>query len=165
MTESRNLTQDVASELVQELRVAAEIARGAARVLAQHGLAAVAELPLANGRRADLTALGRNGEFWIVEVKSGVPDFRSDLKWPEYRDYCDRLFFAVAPGFPVEILPADAGLILADRFGGEIARQAPEHALSAARRKAMLLRFGRTAAARLGAMQDPDAQFTTRIDV
>ena len=94
-----------------------------------------------------------------MEIKSSVEDFRTDQKWPEYRDFCDRLFFAVAPGFPNEILPGDTGLIIADRYGGEIMRQAPEHKLPPARRKAMTLRVGQTAAYRLQAAIDPGFGF------
>ena len=85
-------------------------------------MAAVSEVSLANGRRADVAAVAESGEIWIVEIKSSIEDFRTDQKWPEYREYCDRLFFAVAPAFPREILPADTGLIIADRYGGEIVR-------------------------------------------
>jgi hypothetical protein len=134
---------------------AAAVCRGAARLLHALGFAAVTELSLASGRRADLLALGGNGEFWIVEVKSCIADFRSDRKWHEYRLYCDRLLFAVAPDFPAAILPAEAGLIVADSYGGTLVREAPLHALTAARRKALLQRFGRTAAARLMSKNDP----------
>lgn len=132
-----------------------EICRGVVRLLTMHGLASVAELPLPNGRRADIAAVSDKGDIWIVEIKSSIEDFRVDQKWPEYRDYSDRLFFAVRPDFPVDILPADAGLILADRYGGEIVRPAPELRLAAARRKTMTLRFGRAAAARLAIALDP----------
>ncbi len=40
------------------------------------------------------------------------------------------------PDFPLALLPPEEGLILADRFGGEIMRAAPPRALGAARRKA-----------------------------
>ncbi len=133
-----------------------DICRGVARRLRMHGLAPVAEVSLANGRRADIAAIGASGEIWIVEIKSSVDDFRTDQKWPEYRDYCDRLFFAVAPAFPREILPPDTGLIVADRYGGEIIRSAPEHRLPAARRKAMTLRLVHVAAFRLQAAIDPE---------
>ena len=134
---------------------AAGILRGVQRLLAAYGLESIAEMALANGRRADAFALAASGEIWIVEIKSSIADFRSDQKWPDYRDYCDRLFFAVGPDFPVEILPADTGLILADRFGGEIIRPAPELKISAARRKAVTLAFGRAAAMRYRAALDP----------
>lgn len=136
---------------------AADLARGATRLLAMHGFACVCELSLPNGRRADITALSATGEIWIVEIKSCLEDFRTDQKWSEYRDFCDRLLFAVAPDFPREVLPADTGLVIADRFGGEIARSAPEHRLAGARRKAMILRFARIAALRLSALYDPEA--------
>jgi hypothetical protein len=122
-------------------------------------MAAVAEVSLANGRRADIAAVAASGEIWIVEIKSSIEDFRCDQKWPEYRDYCDRLFFAVAPGFPREILPPDTGLVIADRYGGEIVRMAPEHKLAGARRKAVTLRLVHTAAFRLQAAIDPEGRF------
>src|SRR5215218_2687960 len=90
---------------------------GTRRLLASHGFASLPEVTLANGRRADILGLGPDGEIWIVEVKSSVADFRADGKWPEYRDFCDRFFFAVPETFPTEILPGEAGLILADGFG------------------------------------------------
>ncbi len=122
-------------------------------------MAPVSEVSLASGRRADIAAVAESGEIWIVEIKSSIEDFRTDQKWPEYRDYCDRLLFAVAPAFPNEILPADAGLIIADRYGGEILRPAPEHKLAGARRKAVTLRLVHTAAFRLQAAIDPEGRF------
>jgi hypothetical protein len=135
--------------------VTREICRGVGRLLRALGFAVINELSLANGRRADVVGLSPAGDIWIVEVKSCLDDLRVDSKWPEYRDFSDALFFAVAPGFPVDMLPADTGLILADRFGGEIVRQAPETRLAAARRKAMTLRFARAAAFSLQALADP----------
>src|SRR5688572_7264391 len=137
---------------------AAEICRGVVRVLAQHGLTGLIEVTLANGRRADVMALAPNGTIWIIEIKSSVTDFQVDQKWPEYRDYCDGLLFAVATDFPQEILPEDAGLIVADRFGGELIRAAPEHRLAPARRKAVTLHYARLAAARLSSAFDPHAR-------
>lgn len=134
---------------------AAAILRGVQRLLRSHDFESIAEAGLSNGRRADAIAIGPNGDVWIVEIKSSIADFRSDNKWPEYRDYCDRLFFAVAPDFPSGILPADTGLMLADRYGGEIIRDAPETRLSAARRKVVTLAFARVAAARLASAIEP----------
>jgi hypothetical protein len=136
-----------------------DICRGVSRLLGAHGFAAVREVALANGRRADVAGISASGAIWIVEVKSCLEDFRTDLKWPEYRGFCDRLFFAVAPDFPREVLPPDTGLIIADRYGGEIARAAPEHKLAGARRKAMTLRLMRIAALRLQAAIDPEGDF------
>jgi hypothetical protein len=134
---------------------AGDIARGVGRLLWSLGLASVTELSLANGRRADVVGLSESGELWIVEIKSSFEDFRSDRKWPEYRDFCDRLWFAVAPDFPQQLAPVDAGLIIADRYGGEIAREAPAMRLHPARRKAMTLRLARAAALRLHSVADP----------
>lgn len=134
---------------------ALDICRGVNRLLIGHGFSCVSELSLANGRRADVTALHPRGALVIVEIKSSVEDFRTDHKWQDYLEFCDRLYFAVKPGFPVEILPREAGLILADRYGGEIVRETPEAKLSAARRKAMTLRFARAAALRLSVALDP----------
>jgi hypothetical protein len=131
-----------------------DICRGVARLLKAHGMAAVAEVVLANGRRADVVGIADSGEIWIVEVKSSVGDFRA-----EYREFCDRLFFAVAPAFPTEILPADTGLIVADRYGGEIVRAAPEHRLAGARRKAVTLRVLRSAAFRMKGAIHPEGGF------
>ena len=135
---------------------AAGISRGVARLLSAHGMAPVPEVSLANGRRADVVAVAAGGEIWIVEIKSSVEDFRSDRKWPEYRAYCDCLFFAVGPTFPRDILPVDPGLIVADRYGGEVIRGAPEHRLSGARRKAVTLRVVHAAALRLQAAADAE---------
>jgi hypothetical protein len=138
--------------------LAKELARGAARCLLQLGYATLAEAPLANGRRADLLALGSDGVLLIVEVKSSVADFRSDRKWADYRDYCDRLSFAVPADFPKALIPDDCGLIVADPFGALVLREGVLHALSPARRRALTLRFARLAAERLTRFLDPAAR-------
>ncbi len=135
---------------------AAELQRGICRALRALGHAVVTELCLANGRRADVVGLSPGGDIWIVEIKSCLIDFQTDGKWPEYRPYCDRLYFAVAPDFPCQVLPDEAGLFLADRYGAELVRQPrEEERLSAARRKAMLLAFAHAAAVRLQLHLDP----------
>lgn len=130
------------------------IRRGVLRLLHGCGYAAVAELSLGSGRRADVAALGSSGEIWIVEIKSCVADYRADRKWHEYRTHCDRLLFAVAPDFPIECLPPDAGLIVADPYGGELVYPGPLHRLPAATRKALVIRFARVAASRLAMQSD-----------
>ncbi len=135
---------------------ALRIARGTARLLHAHGFSVVSELPLPSRRRADLVGLNASGEIWIVEVKSSVADFRADLKWPDYRVHCDRLFFATSLDVPCEIFPPDTGLIVADGFGAEFECDAPEHRLPAPTRKSMLVLFARAAAARLQALHDPN---------
>lgn len=139
----------------QDLTPGQLLARGACRCLVEHGFACVTELVPKPGLRVDVMALGRKGEIWVVECKSGRADFTSDHKWRGYLDYADRFFWAVHADFPAEILPADTGLIRADRFGGEIARMAPELRLAPARRKAVTQGFARTAALRLQGRTDP----------
>src|SRR5215468_4200204 len=135
------------------------IARGTTRLLHSLAFSVVSELPLASGRRADLVALGADGEIWIVEIKSSIADLRADQKWMDYRLHCDRLFFATTLEVPCEIFPPDAGLIVADAFGASIVCEAPEHRLHAATRRSMLLAFARAAALRLAALADPEGPY------
>ena len=135
------------------------IARGTARFLHALGYSVVSELPLPSGRRADLVALGGDGEIVIVEIKSSVADFRADQKWTDYRLHCDRLFFATVVDVPCEIFPADTGLIVADAFGASIVCEAPEHRLGSARRRTVMLRFAHAAAVRLQALADPQGPY------
>jgi hypothetical protein len=124
------------------------VTRGAARLLIALDFTPLAEVSLPNGRRADLMALGPRGEIAIVEVKSGLEDYRVDRKWGEYGPFCDLFYFGVAPHFPREHLPEGAGLIVADGFGGAVLIEAPHLPLAPARRKALTLSFGRLAAMR-----------------
>lgn len=131
------------------------VQRGVGRLMIGLGFSVLTEMPLASGRRADVVGLSPNGELWIVEIKSSVEDFRADRKWPDYRLHCDRLFFATLEGVPLDIFPAEAGLILADGFGAAVLRDAPEHRLAPATRKATTLRFAHVAARRFHALLDP----------
>jgi hypothetical protein len=124
------------------------VTRGAARLVNSLGFAPLQEVSLPNGRRADIMALGPRGQIVIVEVKSGLDDFRTDQKWGEYLPFCDAFYFAVAPEFPVEALPAEPGLIVADAFDGAVVREPTMTALTGARRKALTIAFGRLAAIR-----------------
>lgn len=128
---------------------AADIARGVMRLLADHDCTSLTEFTLKSGRRADVMALDAKGNFTIVEVKSGVADYRADRKWQDYLEFCDAFYFAVPKGFPLEILPADTGLILADAWAGHILRPADHGRLAPARRKALTLRFARVAGQRV----------------
>lgn len=139
----------------RQSEMALAIARGTIRLLRTAGFAALSELPLPSGRRADLVALGPDGEIWIVEIKSSLEDFRADQKWQDYRAHCDRLYFAFSPEMPGDIFPSDAGRIVADAYGAHILSEAPMHRLAAATRKAMLLRFCQVAAQRLNRLADP----------
>ncbi len=135
---------------------AGRLARGTCRTLAQLGYASLLEVPLADGGRADILALGKSGNLIIVEIKTSVADFRGDRKWVRYRDFADRLYFAVPNGFPSVLIPEECGLIVADGFGAAILRDGVTTPLSAARRRALTLRFARTAANRLRRALDPE---------
>jgi hypothetical protein len=137
---------------------AGDIARGVGRLLVQLGAAPLLELTLGSGHRADVAGLFPDGRIVLVEVKSSRQDFTSDRKWRAYPAFADLFYFAVASSFPHAILPADEGLILADRWGAEILREAIPRPLPAARRKAVQLRFARTAALRLAGVTDPLAR-------
>ncbi|QNT71211.1 MmcB family DNA repair protein [Defluviicoccus vanus] len=134
---------------------ATTIIRGIFRLFTQLDYRALVEMPLANGRRADVVAVDRRGGIVLVEVKSSLADYRADSKWTTYLDYTDRFYFAVAADFPVAVLPADTGLIIADAYEAAILRPAPERQIAAPRRKAMLLAFARLAAGRLSGLVDP----------
>jgi hypothetical protein len=131
------------------------IRRGVLRLLASLDMFALPEVTVKSGRRADLMAVSRTSGVWIIEIKSSVEDFRADRKWPEYRAFCDRFFFATLPDVPDAIFPEDAGLIVADGYGGAVLREAPTHPVAAARRKELLTRMARLGAARLAALSDP----------
>jgi hypothetical protein len=131
------------------------VRRGVLRLLASLDFYALPEVTLRSGRRADLVAVSRTGEIWIVEIKSSVMDLRADRKWPEYRPFCDQLHFATLPDVDPAIFPEDAGLIVADGYGGHVLRGAPVHPLPAASRKALLARLSRLGAARLSQLADP----------
>jgi hypothetical protein len=136
---------------------AALLARGICRALDQLGYASLVEFPLANGRRADILALGKTGELAIVEIKSSVADFRADRKWASYREFADRLYFAVPNEFPALLIPEECGLIVADGFGAALLRHGVATPLGAARRRALTLRFALDAAMRLRRQLDPQA--------
>ena len=140
--------------------IAADVARGVTRLFCRQDLFAVCEMPLPNGRRADMMAIDAKGGLTIVEIKVAKADLIGDGKWLDYLDYCDRFFWAV-PAHLASILeqerylPKEAGLIVADRYDAAIIRDAALRPLAPARRKAEVLRFARRAARRLSAQIDP----------
>lgn len=124
-------------------------------MLTEMGFGTLTEFRLTAPRRVDVIALSENGEFVIVEIKSTIEDYRGDRKWHEYRPYCDRFFFAVPETFPHDVLPKDAGLIVADAYGALIRRPSPVYAVNAARRRRQLVRFAMAASTRLQRNFDP----------
>jgi hypothetical protein len=131
------------------------LARGLCRYLRSLDFVSVTELVPARGLRVDVMALGPKGEIWIIECKSSRADFQSDHKWQGYLAWCDQFFWAVAPDFPVEILPDDTGLIFADGYDAQIITQGPQQRLPAARRTALTRTFARHAAIRAQSARDP----------
>ncbi len=140
--------------------IAAEVARGVTRLFFRQDLFSICEVPLPNGRRADMMAIDPKGCLTIVEIKVSRADLTGDAKWTDYLDYCDRFFWAV-PGALAGLLDAErfqpgaAGIIVADRYDAAVVREAPLRKLPPARRKAETLRFARRAARRLVGDLDP----------
>lgn len=141
----------------RQSETAAMVQKGACRLLRAAGFATLTEFTLVTGRRADVIGVNEQGLVWIVEIKSSLEDFRADGKWPEYREYCDRLYFAIPTSMDPEIIPSETGLIIADAWGADILRHPGDTPLHASRRKAVTLAFARTAALRLHSLYDPMA--------
>lgn len=137
--------------------LAEEIRRGTIRWLLELDRVALAEVTLPGGRRADLMAIGRDGEIALVEIKSSIADFRADRKWVDYLEFSDRFYFAVPPDFPFAALPDGEGVVVADRYAATLHRPALHRPLASTRRRALLLRLARLGASRLLALADPDA--------
>jgi hypothetical protein len=150
--------------LLPSAMTAADVARGVSRMLLRHDYVCLCEVPLANGRRADLMGVDAHGRIVIVEIKVSRADLLGDGKWPDYLDYCDRFFWAVPQGFelgPFEtepFRPEVAGLIVADRYDAAIAREAALSSVPAPRRKSATLDFARRAARRLLGHLDPECE-------
>ena len=144
--------------------IAGEVARGVTRLFCRQDLFAMCEVPLPNGRRADMMAIDPKGGLTIVEIKVSRADLQGDGKWTDYLDYCDRFFWAVPPNLAglleqERFQPGAAGLIVSDRYDAAVTREAALRPLAPARRKAELLRFARRAARRLSAQIDPSLGF------
>jgi hypothetical protein len=140
--------------------LAMDVARGVTRLFCRQDLFAICEVPLPNGRRADLMGIDPKGNLTIVEIKVAKSDLVGDCKWTDYLDYCDHFYWAVPPQLASicegeRFLPSEAGLIVADRYDAALVRAAAHRPLAPARRKAELLRFARRAARRLSEQLDP----------
>ena len=132
-----------------------KIARGVMRHFSQMGLPSLSEYSPVRGLRVDVIVLAPSDEIWIVECKSSKIDFKSDKKWQNYLEWCDRYFWAVDSDFPKDILPFYTGLIIADSYDAEILREAPLNKLSVNRRKKIVRSMASTACNRLAAYTDP----------
>jgi hypothetical protein len=140
---------------------AGDVARGIGRLFARNDIWCLPEVPIRNGRRADLMGIDAKGLVVIVEIKVARGDLLGDAKWPDYLDFCDRFFWGVPPGLdrsPLEgdaYLPETCGLIVADGYDAEILRPAALAPLAAARRKVEVERLARVAMRRHTALIDP----------
>ena len=132
-----------------------KIARGVMRHFSRMGLPSLSEYSPVRGLRVDVIVLAPSDEIWIVECKSSKIDFKSDKKWQNYLEWCDRYFWAVDSDFPKDILPFDTGLIIADSYDAKILRESPLNKLPATRRKKIVRSMASTACNRLAAYTDP----------
>jgi len=146
---------DPAHAVVLAAHSAIDVARGVSRLLLAQGITPIVEFSLPNCRRLDVAALGNDGTIVGVEIKVSLGDLAADGKWPDYLPFCDLFYFAVPPDFPLAALPASTGLIVADRFGGAIVRDAARTQVHPSRRRALTLRFAQTAAYRVARSLDP----------
>ena len=141
---------------------AAAVTRGLRRMFARHQLFLLPEVPLRNGRRADLMGLDTKGQVVIVEIKCARADLLGDQKWRDYLDFCDRFYWAVTPQMDETLLaremfePERTGLIVADAYDAAIVRQAVSVPLPAARRKTECQRLARIAMRRHTQLCDPE---------
>lgn len=140
---------------------AAEVARGIMRLFARNDIWCLTEMPLRNGRRADLMGIDAKGQIVIVEIKVARGDLMGDNKWTDYLDFCDRYFWGLssildrAPLEAENFRPDACGVIVADAYDAEIIRPAPLDPLAAARRKVEVERLSRTALRRMSGLIDP----------
>ena len=140
---------------------ASAVARGIGRLFARNDIWCLTEVPLRNGRRADLMGIDGRGQVLIVEIKVARSDLLGDSKWPDYLDFCDRFFWGVPPGLDRSPLdgaafrPETCGVIVADGYDAEILRPAALEPLAAARRKTQVEHLARIAMRRQTALLDP----------
>lgn len=141
---------------------AAAVARGIMRLFARNDIWCLPEMPLRNGRRADLMGIDLKGQVVIVEIKVARGDLLGDGKWPDYLDHCDRFYWGVATHLDHSPLETEAykpdccGVIVADGYDAEIIRPAPTIPLAAARRKVEIERLARAAMRRAVLTHDED---------
>ncbi|HWU02875.1 MAG TPA: MmcB family DNA repair protein [Novosphingobium sp.] len=145
----------------QQARDAAAVARGIMRLFARNDIWCLGEMPLRNGRRADLMGIDAKGHVIIVEIKVARADLMGDGKWTDYLDHCDRFFWGLASHLDHACMESEAfrpescGLIVADGYDAEILRPAPLMPLAPARRKVEVERLARTALRRQAVAGDP----------
>lgn len=141
---------------------AAHVAKGILRLFGRNDTWCLSEMPLRNGRRADLMGIDAKGRIIIVEIKVSRADLLGDNKWPDYLDFCDRFYWGLPPELdrgPLETdqyRPDCCGIIVADEYDAEIVRPAPSHPLAAARRRVEVERLARASLRRQVVAGDPE---------
>jgi len=144
-----------------DLKAAQAVARGICRLFARNDIWCLSEMPLRNGRRADLMGIDAKGHLVIVEIKVARADLLGDGKWTDYLDYCDRFYWGLAPHLDRGCMeeegfqPQRCGLIVADGYDAEILRPAATVPLAPARRKVETERLARAALRRQLGFVDP----------
>lgn len=142
-------------------REAQGVARGICRLFARNDIWCLPEMPLRNGRRADLMGIDAKGQLVIVEIKVSRADLLGDGKWTDYLDFCDRFYWGLAPHLDracmedASFMPERCGLIVADGYDAEILRPAATVPLAAARRKVEVERLARASLRRHLSVLDP----------
>ena len=135
---------------ISRVDITARVLKGVIGHFHALGWSVLPEFTLPTGRRVDVMALSTKGQFWAIEIKSCLDDYRVDQKWQEYLGFCDRFSFVVDPDFPLPQLPGDVGVILADNFEAfEVRPPKQSDPLSSARRRALLMKYATNAADRL----------------
>ncbi|MGB7373620.1 MAG: MmcB family DNA repair protein [Pontixanthobacter sp.] len=141
---------------------AKSVARGIARLFGRNDIWCLPEMPLRNGRRADLMGVDGKGRIVIIEIKISRSDLLGDNKWPDYLDFCDRFYWGLPAGLdraPLDqeaFMPERCGIIVADGYDAEILRPARSHTLAAARRKTEMERLARASIRRQVIAADPE---------
>lgn len=122
------------ADLLTQMVVMHWVKRGAA-CFVQQGVNSWGKL------RADVVAMWLNGAVTITEVKSCRADFTTDNKWPQYREYCDKLYFAFPSDLGLEV-PKGIGVLVPDGRGHLKAIQnASEQRMVGKTRKALIVRL------------------------
>lgn len=134
-----------------DVRRAHAVARGICRLFARNDAWCLAEMPLRNGRRADLMGIDAKGQVIIVEIKTARGDLLGDAKWPDYLEFCDRFYWGLPPELDrtcldgLDFRPDCCGVIVSDEYDAEIVRPAPSRPMAAARRRVEVERLARAA--------------------
>ncbi|MEE9360589.1 MAG: MmcB family DNA repair protein, partial [Hyphomicrobium sp.] len=71
MTISHDRARETGIDMAEDLQrdvVTRQVCRGVGRLVRTLGFSSLNELPLPNGRRADIVALSASGDIWIIEV-------------------------------------------------------------------------------------------------